>query len=349
MIRFSKPLGGLFGFKRDFFEENDAKLAQIERIAGIYTGQPERTRCKNCGAGRQRTEASFEKLGIEYFFCGRCGHLNGAYEDTESFCAALYTDHGGEQYARNYTQEDRGRFVERMREIYVPKAEFLRDSLLEQEASIEEIGLCDFGAGAGYFVGAAREAGFSRVAGYEPSEALVEFGNACLGEKLLQRHELADIAHLVQAADASVVSFIGVLEHLRAPRSVLDVIKGNAAVNYIFFSVPLFSPNVVFETVFPGVMPRHLAAGHTHLYTEKSIDYFCNEFGFLRASEWWFGLDFADFYRSVLVTLEKSGPGATGLKEYWRSEFVKALDELQGVLDRGKMCSEAHILLRKAG
>ena len=258
----------------------------------------------------------------------------------------LYTENNGQQYATNYIEKDIEDFYSRMRDIYVPKAQFLKDSLLEYEQTLKGLSLCDFGAGAGYFVGANKEMGFTSVVGYGVSKALVRFGNHVLGG-LLYQHELEETTEIVEKVEAEVISFIGVLEHTRELRSILDAIRKNPSIRYIFFSVPLFSPTVVLETVFTNIMPRHLVAGHTHLYTETSIDYFCKEFGFKKISEWWFGLDFADFYRSILVSLELQKSEVSVLVNYWKSQFAALIDDLQQVLDRNHLCSEVHMLVRK--
>jgi hypothetical protein len=346
MIRYSKPLGELLSFKQHFFDANDAHLQRFKEIAGVYRAQPPRTVCKNCTFPLDTSpSARFTKLGVEYTLCARCGHCNGVCEDTEEFCRYLYTDDAGESYARNYSADGIQQYRDRVAHIYLPKARFLREALDEEGA--RQAGLVDFGAGAGYFVSAAREAGLDVVAGYEPSDAMVRLGNAMIGEDVLVRHELDEIVPIVSRAPAPVASFVGVLEHLYDPRRVLRALRENDSVRYVFFSVPLFSPTVILETVFPEVMPRHLAAAHTHLYTEQSIQHFCDEFGFERASEWWFGLDMTDLCRSVLVSLQKTGGAHAPLSQYWADRFMSMIDDLQRVLDEARACSEVHMLLRK--
>lgn len=288
----------------------------------------------------------FTKLGVEYSFCHRCGHCNGAYEDTDDFCRALYTEDEGRDYAKEYMSSDVQQYNSRVAEIYLPKALFLKDAL-EEEKSFSSARLTDFGTGAGYFVSAALECGFENVQGYEPSETLVALGNTMIGSDCLIRHDISDIVGLIEKSNANVASFIAVLEHLQTPRAVLQALSLNPQIEYIFFSVPLFSPTVVLESVFTEIMPRHLVAGHTHLYTEQSIEYFCNEFGFERLSEWWFGLDMTDLARSVLVSLKKANKDSTVLSKYWAERFMPMIDKLQNVLDEERYCSEVHMLLRK--
>lgn len=346
MKRYSKALGNLFSFKQNFFNENDAKLQEFKNIASAYRQQPKRLRCKNCdGQIEFAAASSFSKLDVQYSFCVRCGHLNGAHEDTDAFCSALYADDGGQKYASTYLAADQGAYQRRVNEIYVPKAQFLRDALSERGTLPGR--LVDFGAGAGHFVAAARLCGFTDAIGYEPSDTLVNFGNAMIGQQSLIQHKLSDLVAMIESAEAQVASMIFVLEHAQAPRSVLRALSHNEQIQYVYFSVPIFSPTVLFESVFPDVMPRHLVAGHTHLYTERSIRYLCDEFGFSPVAEWWFGLDIGDLFRSLWVSLGKGETPNEPLREYLTKEFLPLVDRLQNVLDEAHQCTEVHMLLGK--
>jgi len=227
----------------------------------------------------------------------------------------------------------------------VPKAQFLRDALLE--AGEKPSRLVDFGAGAGHFVSAARSTGFADAIGYEPSITMVDFGNSMIGGKSLIQHELKDLEQIIEKTQAQVASLIFVLEHVQSPRSVLRALGRAKNVEYVYFSVPLFSPTVLFESVFPDVMPRHLIAGHTHMYTEQSIRHLCDEFGFRSVGEWWFGLDIGDLYRSLWVSLGKSTTPNAPLRQYLTKEFLPLVDRMQSVLDQAHQCTEIHMLLRR--
>jgi hypothetical protein len=168
-----------------------------------------------------------------------------------------------------------------------------------------------------------------------------------LGQAIIQHHDLAQTTSLIRHAKASVATFVGVLEHLQDLRGAYGALGENKDIRYVLFSVPMFCPSVVIETVFPEIMPRHLAAGHTHLYMEKSIQHICDEFGFRRVSEWWFGLDMTDLFRSVLVSLGKSAVASAPLREYWQQNFGTLLDPLQSTIDQAKLCSEVHMLIEK--
>jgi len=165
MLRFGKSAGPLLAHKQSFFTENAAFLDEGHRIARIYMDQPRRTKCKCCLSAVG--VVNFTKHGIDYHICDRCGHLNGAHEDTDAFCGDLYTENSGQKYAKNYGAADREAYDRRVRDIYIPKAEFLRDAILEENALPEKLSYADFGAGSGYFVAAMRALNWKNVTGYE--------------------------------------------------------------------------------------------------------------------------------------------------------------------------------------
>jgi len=343
MIRFGKPSEFLIDLKKDLFLQNDAKLEEIKQVAQLYRTQPRRTKCKMCT--EQLGSVTFRKLGIQYITCGRCGHLNGAHEDTEEFCAALYTRDGGKSYAQTYYSENEEAFYERVRHIYLPKALFLTDALSEINEDPKYLSFADIGAGSGYFVSALLQSGMDDVVGYEVSKSQVEFGNSMLKTDLLKQHSLSDVMAICANLESDVVTLIGVLEHLRKPRELLAALRNNDSVHYLFFSVPLFSPCVFFEMVFPEVAPRHLVAGHTHLYTKDSIDHFCQEFGLEKVAEWWFGSDVMDLYRSVAVMLDHL-PETGSMFERWKNVFQPLIDDIQMEIDKRRASSEVHMLVQ---
>jgi len=346
VIRYSKKIGNLFSFKQNFFDKNDEMLMDLKGLANLYARQPQRKTCKNCGAPLEAGDGStFSYLSVDYVFCEACSHMNGLHEDTDAYCAAIYADDGGEKYAATYVTADRIAYQKRVQEIYVAKAAFLRDVLQEVGCTPEY--LVDFGAGAGHFVEAARQIGFSNAAGYEPSRAMVDFGNAIFGSDVLKHNELGDLGSIIASTKAQVASMIFVLEHVQNPREILEAISINDDIEFFYFSVPVFSPSVIFESAFDNVMPRHLVPYHTHLYTEASIRHFCKEFGFTPIGEWWFGLDMGDLYRSLWVTLTQSQTPHGPLLNYLERQFLPLVDAMQGVLDQARQCTEVHMVVRK--
>jgi len=342
MIRFGKSAAALLAHKTHFFQENDRLLREGRQIASIYAAQDCRRRCKCCDG--PLGEPSFRKQMIDYVLCRRCGHWNGAFEDSDLFCAAVYTDARGAAYAKAYSAADRDAYWRRVRDIYVPKAEFLRDALKERETPAD-LAYADFGAGSGYFVAALRETGLARAHGVEVSATQIALADAMLGEGAVRPCALERSVALAASIEADVVSMVGVLEHVREPREILGALRANRRVRYLFISVPLFSPCVFFEMVFPEVFQRHLSGGHTHLFTERSLAWMAREFGMESVAEWWFGTDMVDLFRAVTVELQRA-EALAGAGALWAENFAPAIDELQLVLDKRKLASEVHMLLR---
>lgn len=349
MLKYGKSCGPLLALKQDFTDQNDALLAEQNRLGEVYRRQPRRDVCVICGSAI--TDVAFSKCGIDYCFCDRCGHLNGAHQDSDAFCQALYTDDGGKDYAKNYTAADIKDYEERVSEIYLPKARFLFEALQEEKQEPTDMTYADLGAGSGYFVAALLKAGVSRVRGYDVSELQVALANSMIGAGYgggpgpwVEQHTLSELTEIVSSLDATVVSMIGVLEHLQSPRDILADLTANQSIRYLYLSVPLFSPTVFLEMVFPSVMQRHLAAGHTHLFTQSSLEWICKEHGMREIAAWWFGADMMDLMRMVTVRLAQS-PDTVGMVERWQRMMAPILDGLQLELDKRRLSSEVHTLL----
>jgi hypothetical protein len=191
-------------------------------------------------------------------------------------------------------------------------------------------------------------AGIRNVAGYEVSEAQLRLARGMIADAHFQQHSLDGIVTLAERIEARVISMIGVLEHLRNPREVLAALQRNRHVEYLYISVPMFSPTVYLEAVFPNVFHRQLGAGHTHLYTESSLAWICKEFGLESIGEWWFGTDMVDLMRDIQVTLGANAETAQ-LTDRWQETFIPLVDAMQLQIDRQRQSSEVHMVLRKQG
>ena len=151
--QYGKSSVSLIKQKKSFFNDNDKHVEIQRKISNIYSDQPIRLHCKNCGKPLKK-EHDFVKNGIGYKICNVCTHLNGAYEDSNEFCKAVYTGDEGKDYAQNYKVSDIEDFNYRLGSIYIPKAEFLYTSLVNDNISPNKLKYLDVGAGSGYFVGA---------------------------------------------------------------------------------------------------------------------------------------------------------------------------------------------------
>lgn len=350
-VKFSKSLLDISEIKKDFLNDNENLLLRTKSLNEIYNKQPSRKSCKNCNSKIEIKENKFDFKNheIEYHICPICGHLNGSKEDTEEFTEFLYKSDGGTNYSSNYLKN----YNERIKKIYLPKANYLIDSL-NNIAKISNYEIDDFGCGGGHFVNALFSIGI-KSRGYDISEELIslasefwknsEFKNIKNPFKKVDSEQ--DLISKIKATKSMVVCFIGVLEHLRSPEKAIKAFIESDA-KYIFFSVPLFSLSVFIENVFNNSFPRQLTPGHTHLYTHESIDYICRNYKLKKISQWHFGTDSMDLRRSLLVECVKNKTSQKAINllkdKYFNPEIM---DQFQKILDNNFAGSETHMLLSK--
>ena len=166
--KYGKPVGDIV--KNDFFEHNDKMLEMSAFQADSLLCQPKRSVCKICHEPI-KGEKLYTSQRMGYYLCPKCGHLNSEFEDTDDFANRVYIQ---DSYENNYSEADREKYENRLNTIYVPKAQFLLDSLKEDGIEAKDVHLLDDGAGSGYFVRAMRKLG-ADANGIEISKAQVEF------------------------------------------------------------------------------------------------------------------------------------------------------------------------------
>lgn len=329
ITKFSKTYKNLLDIKSDFYNNNKNNLKNSLKINRSYKKQPLRIGCKNCGS--KKIKSFIKSFGIPYKLCFLCGHLNGAYQDTDNFAKKLYNDSEGKNYSKNYLKD----FNSRVKHIYTPKVEFL------QKVIKNKIKLIDLGCGAGHFVKALEIKNISAI-GYDTSKDLCQLGNRKLKKNKIYPKKFKEIYEIINKnTDANTLSMIGVLEHLTEPDKIMLSFK-KSKIKYLYISVPLFSLSTFIENSFSKVFPRQLSSGHTHLYTENSLNYLAKKYNLKIIGEYWFGTDMPDLMRSIICTSK------TLNKEIYMQElnnkFSKFIDELQSVLDKNKICSEVHMI-----
>ena len=343
LSRFGKASRAWFDAK-DFFYSRDQELASYAKsIADIYIKQPKRSKCKVCENGLS-SEKSFKKNGVSYVLCGLCGHFNGLHEDTDAFNRAVYLEDANQIYQIAYSTSDRESYHSRVSSIYIPKAEFLAEALASDGVDPKNLEVVDFGSGAGYFVSALQNTGFS-AKGFEVSSEQVLYANKFLGADVLKKIDMQDLGRLIDETTASVVSFIFVLEHLSDPVGLLRKAARNPSIRYVYFSVPMFSASVFFEMAFSNLYHRHLSAGHTHLFSEMSLRWIEDSIGFHRVAEWWFGLDIVDLVRLMGIHFDSKAETKEAM-ELWNGMMMPVLDSLQKEIDQRRLSSEVHMLWR---
>ena len=173
--KYGKTYSNMWKFKDRLTLDNESRLLQNQNVLELYKKQPVRKFCKICGGEVHRWE--FYSHGVKYYCCDKCGHINGEFMDTEEFTKALYeSDVIG--YGDDYRTPDRQEYMERVDTIYLPKAEFLRDTIGGVD-NPQNMKVVDIGAGAGHYVAAMQKQGFSAV-GIEVDHHQVEFASRIL-------------------------------------------------------------------------------------------------------------------------------------------------------------------------
>ncbi len=342
---YGKSVGEIIKIKSDFFEKNEDMLKLSSHQADALLLQPKRKNCKICHEPIGE-EAGMEPLytsqRMRYYQCPVCSHLNSEHEDNEDFASRVYIS---DNYLANYSEDDKIKYANRRDTIYIPKARFLIDSLAKDGLQKKDIRLLDDGAGSGYFVSALHELGVDQVDGIEISEPQVQFANTMNGEDILTQVDAPDIADIIGKANVNVVTFIGVLEHITNLDEILSAIKANRHIQYVYFSVPMFSMSCFFEAAHQNCYNRHAGGTHSHLFTDRSIRYMADTIGFEEYAVWKFGSDMMDLYRMICVCLDQNGEHK--LRETFGERFLPMIDELQEVMDRHEEASEIHMIIKR--
>tara|TARA_Y100001954_G_C15717651_1_gene556510 strand:+ start:104 stop:1123 length:1020 start_codon:yes stop_codon:yes gene_type:complete len=337
MKKFGKSNKQMLSLKKSFFDDDQKLLKEQLEIGKVYISQPLRVLCKNCNSPIKGHD--FVKQNVPYKICETCSHLNGVFQDTIDFCEFLYTDNAGKNYSKNYTPEDHTNFIERVNQVYDPKADFLLNSLKEQGENINKLSYLDFGCGMGHFLQSLRNFNVTNIRGFEVSKTFVEKGNNLLMESLIEEIDINNFYSKI--GEAQVMSMIGVLEHLEKPYEFLTKLKNITGLKYLYISVPTFSFSTFLELTSQEIFNRQLGSGHTHLYTDNSLKYIEKKFGLKRISEWWFGTDILDLYRHFSLKLEDKES-----KKMFENYFIDLIDDLQLQIDKQKKSSEVHILYK---
>jgi hypothetical protein len=332
IIKFSKPYSdNMFKIKKDFYLNNEKNLKSILKINKIYKNQKKRYKCQNCN--KKIRNIDFKSFGVEYLICRRCFHLNGKYQNSYKFAYELYKGENSKIYSLNYIND----FHYRVENIYRPKLKFLKQVIKKKFT------ITDIGSGAGHFLKACEIEKIKSV-GFETSNHLVKIAKKFIKENQIKNISFKKINEIIENNDSDCVTLIGVLEHLIDPSQIIKSFKKSKS-KYLFLSVPLFSFSSFLENANPNIFPRQLGGGHTHLYTNKSLNYLFKTNKLKIIGEWWFGTDFADLHRTLINNF--SNQNSKIFSNNFQIFFSNYINEFQNILDRNKICSEVHMVVKK--
>ena len=335
-IKYSKNSEDISNLKKDFFSQNDQLIKKNNKLISFLKKQPLRKKCKNCGFKLKKIN-DFYSHNLGYKICLNCSHLNSQFEDSANFHKKVYQND-----ASSYSDFYRKDYEERVKKIYIPKADFLIDYLKYKR--IKNIKILDFGCGSGHFVKALQRRKIDAV-GVESNLKMIDFGQLNLNKNsLIHSASYEKSLQIIKNSDCNILSLISVLEHLENPNKIFENFKVSKF-KYLFISIPLFNLSVFIENVFQNVYPRHSGITHPHLYTYKSIKYILKKYNLKITGEWWFGTEMVDLNKSFLISFKKNKSKI--FLEKFNSVFTKHINELQKTLDKKKMSSEVHLIVEK--
>lgn len=333
--RFSKPSLAVIKNKKSFFLENEKHLQHVKAVNRFYCEQPPRDNCMICNEDLGEIDLIIH--GVNYSLCKNCNQLNGRHQDTKEFSDYLYSDSDGSSYSKNYLND----YNSRVQDIYIPKVDFLKEVLGED--NVHTFAVTDIGCGGGHFVKACEDLNI-KASGYDVNKSLINLGSKILKKNKLFIHEPSKINESIKEVKTEVLSLIGVLEHLMRPIEALHAFQESKA-KYLYLQVPLFSFAAMQESMHEDVFPRQLNAGHTHLFTKESLDFICNQFSFKKSGEWWFGTDMVDLFRHMHIKVNGVSSQKSDIIQRYIGDHI---DSLQAVLDQTKLCSGVNMVLKKS-
>ncbi|MCL2202481.1 MAG: class I SAM-dependent methyltransferase [Defluviitaleaceae bacterium] len=344
-VKYGKPMAGVMPFKELFFNENEKMLKWGAAALALYKQQPKRTGCKLCSTPLPK-EFYVKSHGFAFYLCGECGHLNGEFEETDAYNRNFFVLPES-KISDMYHVESQIKFDERTDKIYVPKVQFIIDSLAETGVNVAALQYLDVGAGSGYMVAAMRKKRLA-ASGVEVSAPQVALANTMIpAPQAVRVCDPSDIVQIALTEEADVLTFIGVLEHIPNLQAVLQAITQNKSVKYMFFSVPCLAFSNAIEAVFPQVFGRHMGHGHTHAFSNRSLEWMYKNYGFEPIAEWRFGGDIMDLYRSIMVSLKENTD--ENFMRMIADFFQENGDALQLIIDKAGLSSEIHVLVKNAG
>ena len=344
--KFGKKAEDIISIKKNFIDDNLKLFKWQKKLFKHYKNQPIRKKCKNCD--KKLTGQFFEKLSIKYILCKNCNHLNGLHQDTLQLAKLFYQSNSGEEYSKYYISKKNIRedYFNRVKKIYIPKVKFLINSLPEHKNKYHYV---DVGCGSGHFISALNKFKIKNIEGHDPSKTMINFGNKMnnfTNLKFISMDKLSNFLKNLKSNKPIIISMIGVFEHIYDNREILKIIKSNKNIKYFYISVPCYSLSTFIEIIFDKYFQRLMAPQHTHAYTYRSLKYMEKEFNFKIISEWWFGTDIIDLWRSFYINIDsKKNKKDTSLEMF--NEFIRPImDDLQLIIDKNKKSSEVHMLFK---
>lgn len=270
--RYSKPVDpAAFAYSVGQQEQHEQLAAKSDRIWRAIMPQGNESVDVDCPCGYSEVRHHFGR----YYRCLRCGHLMVRAVRSEDAVAEYYRTSA--EYNSHYLAPEV--LDIKLRSIYEPKAEYVRDRACERGLP-DEPSVLDVGCGPGLFLSCCSWAGERH--GVEPGEYSHD-------------HFISDAALSTEFPDKQfdIVTAWVVLEHAVDPcallRKIVACIKPGGLV---VIEVPRADSVSTQYFSRPDVAVwRHATADHLHLFTDKSLMDALGRFGLNPVEAWYYGLD----------------------------------------------------------
>jgi 2-polyprenyl-3-methyl-5-hydroxy-6-metoxy-1,4-benzoquinol methylase len=343
-FKYSKPSGDI-AKEVDDFRCRDHDILQRQKTLSIHLQtQDRRQSCLLC-LNSIESGHSFIHRNVDYVKCAICGHVQTYCQSPEGYPNSI----DGQGFETIYPKLTQNEYISRKDRIYKPKLDWilkaLADNGIEPSKALQQKWM-ELGCGAGYFLHALKEHGAKNITGVDATPELVKIANEYLGEPIA-KYNSDDMATLILSSDADIYVSFFVLEHLDNPQSVWEALMDKPKGTHFIFSVPMFGLSTILESRMDDYAARNLdSAVHTQLYTDKSIKFVLNKYGYTGLNQWVFGQDAVDFVRMIAVGLDEK------YSDNIYDEVIESLnplvDDFQHILDKAFLADARHIIAVKS-
>ena len=292
--------------------------------------------CYICGSSSSSHVGSIHSY--DYVQCNNCGH---AYTSLRPSAESLANFYATNDYWSKTTYANKNTYKSRLEQIARPKFEFAVKDLSPSPNSRRWL---DVGCGIGDLLYIAREEGFD-VCGLELSNASREFALEEFNLNLLPYEISEYVSSSTSISSFSVISLIGLLEHVPNPVDTLKACVGLLNDDgLLMIQVPNWdSLTTKLQLVNPEYVYRHASPlEHIQLFTLKSVKHLLSLFDLEIASIWWHGLDIHQL--QVQYTLLSPDFAASDANKTFTSMF----NNLQQTVDSMRQSDRILLTARKA-
>lgn len=242
-------------------------------------------KCPICKSGKHHLFTNI--FDYPYNECDCCGHIFLEKPLSDDAIKELYSGDGENKTIQGDIYIDEGIFLERIKQIAVPKVDFCLEFMNYPGLWV------DIGCGTGEILQALENNNIPSL-GIESDIEEVRF--AIKHGANVIHSDVKDVDHSIFET-AGVVSFVNILEHVKNPISVLGNISSFLqSGSYVVVEVPRHPSLSSYNSMaFSSIAYRHIyAPDHLHIFTEKSLKKLFKEVDVEAVAMWEYGQDFQD-------------------------------------------------------